>query len=46
MKDQLDKKFIKQLVAWTAKTYSYLTDNSNKDKKSKRYKRVCYKKKI
>ena len=29
MKDQLDRQIMKQLASLRAKTYSYLTDNSN-----------------
>ena len=46
MKDQLGKKFIKQLVVLTAKTYSYLTDNSNKHKKAKGTKEFVIKRKF
>ena len=40
MKGQIMKEF----VGLRAKTYSYLKENNDKDKKSKRYKKVCHKK--
>ena len=47
MKDELGGKIMKEVVALRAKTYSHLTDNSNRDKKKKRkrQKKVCHKKK-
>ena len=45
MKDQLGEQIMKEFVRLRAKTYSYLKDNNHKDKKCKRYKRVCQKKK-
>ena len=35
MKDKLSGKIMKEFAALRAKTYSYLTDNNNEDKKSK-----------
>ena len=43
--DQLDGKIMKQLASLRAKTYSYLTDNSNQDKKAKGNKRFVIKRK-
>ena len=34
-----------KFVGLTAKIYSYLIDDGNEDKKSKRLKKVCYKEK-
>ena len=45
MKDELRGKIMKEFVGLKSKTYSYLTDNSNEDKKIKRHKKVCHKKK-
>ena len=33
-----------KFVGLKAKTYSYLIDDSSKDKKSKKHKKVCHKK--
>ena len=35
MKDELSRKIMKELAALRAKTYNYLTDNNEKDKKAK-----------
>ena len=43
MKDKLGGKMMRKFSALTAKTYSYLTDNSDKDKKNKKPKKVCHK---
>ena len=45
MKDKLGRKIMTKFVKLRAKTYSYLTDDSCKDKKSKTHKNVCHKKK-
>ena len=45
MKDELGGEIMKKLVGLSAKTYSYLKENNNEDKKSKRQKKVCHKKK-
>ena len=45
MKDGLGGQIMKEFVGLRAKTYSYLKDNNNEDKKSKRLKKVCHKKK-
>ena len=42
MKDELDGQIMKTLVGLRAKTYSYLKDNNDEDKKAKRTK--CVKK--
>ena len=34
---------MKEFVALTAKTYSYLTNNNDEDKKSKKHKKRCHK---
>ena len=36
MKDELGRKIITKLVGLRAKTYSYLIDDSNEDKKNKK----------
>ena len=36
---------MKEFVGLRAKTYTYLKENKDKDKKSKGYKKVCHKKK-
>ena len=46
MKDELGGQIMKEFVGLIPKPYSYLKDNNDKDKKSKRYKKVCHKKKI
>ena len=45
MKDELDGKIKTKFVGLRAKTSSYLIDDGNKDKKSKRHKEVCHKRK-
>ena len=45
MKYQLDGQIMKQLASLRAKTYSYLTDNSNWDKKANGNKRFVIKRK-
>ena len=45
MKNELGGQIMKEFVVLRAKTYSYLKDNNDEDKKSKRHKRVCHKKK-
>ena len=44
MKDELGRKIMKKIVGLRVKTYSYLIDDTSKDKKSKRHKEVCHKK--
>ena len=47
MKDQLGGKLMSEFVALRLKTCSYLTDDTNKNKKSqRRHKKVCRKTKI
>ena len=41
MKDELGGDIITEFVALRPKTYSYLMDNSNNDKKVKGTKRLC-----
>ena len=43
MKDELDAKIMTEFSVSRAKTYSYLTDNNEEIKKSKRHKKVCQK---
>ena len=43
MKDKLGGKIMKEFVGLRAKTYSYLKDNNDEDKKAKK---VCQKKEI
>ena len=45
IKDRLGKQILKEFVGVRAKTYSYLKDNNDEDKKSKKHKKVCHKKK-
>ena len=45
MKDELGGKIMIKFVEFRAKTYSYLRDDGNEDKKSKRHKKACQKKK-
>ena len=35
MKDKLSGQIMKEFVGWRAKTYSYLKENSDEDKKAK-----------
>ena len=44
MKDELGEKVTKKFAGLRAKTYSYLTDNYDKDKKGKQTKRCVIKK--
>ena len=41
MKDGLDVKIMREFTALKAKTYIYLTDNNDKDKKAKVSKEKC-----
>ena len=43
MKNELDEKVLKEFVALRAKTYSYLTDNNDEDKKTKGIKKYVVK---
>ena len=43
MKNELDKNVLKEFVALRAKTYSYLTDNNDEDKKTKGIKKCVAK---
>ena len=45
MKDGLYAQIMKGFVRIRAKTYSYLKDNNEENKKSKRHKKVCHKNK-
>ena len=45
MKNELGGQIMKEFVGLRAKTYSYLKDNNDEDKKRKRHKKVCHKKK-
>ena len=45
MKDQSGGIIMTEFAALRPKMYSYLTDNKDEDKKSKRHKTVCHKKK-
>ena len=42
MKGELGGKIQKELAVLRAKAYSYLTDKNDKDKASKRHKKVCH----
>ena len=44
MKDELGGQIMKKLVGLKVKTYSYLSDKNDEDKKPKRHKNVCHKK--
>ena len=43
IKDKLGGKIMRDIAALKDKRYSSLTDNNEKDKNSKRHKRVCHK---
>ena len=45
MKDKLSGKIIEEFAALREKTYSYITDNSNEDKKTKGRKKCVIKQK-
>ena len=46
MKDELDEKIMKEFVALRAKTYSYLKENNDEDKKTKGTKKCAIKRKL
>ena len=46
MKEELGGQIMKEFVGLRAKTYSYLKDNNDESKKSKRHKKVSHKKKL
>ena len=46
MKDQLGGKIMTKFVGLGAKSYSYLKDDGNEEKKSIRNKKMCYKKNL
>ena len=46
MRDELGRQIMNKFFGLSAKTYSYLKDNNNEDKKSKKHEHLCYKKKI
>ena len=46
MKDELGGKTMKEFVELRAKTFSYLTDNIDKDEKSLRHKKCVIKRKL
>ena len=46
MKDELSRKIMKKLVTLSEKTYSYLTDNNDEDKKTKGSKKCIIKQKL
>ena len=43
LKDELRGQIMKEFFGLRAKTYSYLKDNNDEDKKAKKHKKVCYK---
>ena len=43
MKDEVDRQIMKEFVGLRAKTYSYIKDNSNEDKKTKGTKKYVIK---
>ena len=46
MKDELCRKILKEFVGLRAKTYSYMIDDKNKDKKIKKLKKCVIKRKL
>ena len=46
MKDKLDGQIMKEFVGLRAKTYSYLNDNNDEDKKAKGTKKCVMKRKL
>ena len=44
MKDELGRKIMTEFAAFRPKTYSYLMDDGNSDKKAKGTKKMCNKK--
>ena len=46
MKDELDGQIMKEFVGLRAKTYSYLNDNNDEDKKAKGTKKCVMKRKL
>ena len=44
MNNELSGKVMKEFIRFRAKTYSYLTDNNDENKKAKGTKKVCHKK--
>ena len=46
MKDELGEKTLREFAALRAKTYSYLIDNNDKDKKAKSTKKCSIKPKL
>ena len=46
MKDEFGGKIMKDFVGFRAKIFSYLKDRNSEDKKTKRYKKVCQKRKL
>ena len=46
MKDELGGKIMRESATARAKAYSYLTDNTNKDKNAKKQKRVPQREKL
>ena len=45
MKDKLGKKIMRDFAVVRPEKYSYLIDDNDENKKSKRHKKMCYKKK-
>ena len=45
MIDELSGQIMNKFFGLRAKIYSYLKDNNDEDKKSKRHKKVCHEKK-
>ena len=46
MRDELCGQIMKEFVGLKVKTYSYLKDSNDEDKKSKRYEKVCHEKNL